>query len=146
MVLLNYRVDHSINMFMVYVKVSIHEERICLNRNISWSPGGGGGGKTPSFLGRGCSTELQEVPTRHGSGRFQTLRSTVQKRTCRQPFNQFNEAKENNIKYFPHWPIVCESIVIKSLGMDLLSLLYDTEQALKGTAMYANVKISSLAP
>ena len=70
----------------------------------------------------------------HCSGQFQTLRVLSKKHTCRQHFNQFNEVKDNSIKYFPHWPVVFESIVIKSL---VIHCHFRGE----GT-LYANVNIS----
>ena len=94
------------------------------------------GGGTFNLLGRECSSEnFNGTPKRYqfgrGSGRFQTLRGTIQKRTCRQHFNQFNEAKDNIVKYLRDFVCLCS---------------YDTEEALRGTAIYEYVNFSSLAP
>ena len=37
---------------------------------------------------------------------FKPQEGTSEKRTYRQHFNQFNEAKDDSIKYFPHSPAV----------------------------------------
>ena len=55
------------------------------------------GGKNLIFYRQGYSSEnfhyFYWVVLLRGSGRFQALKGTIQKRTCRQNFKQFNEAK-----------------------------------------------------
>ena len=62
---------------------------------------GGGGGGVQLFWGGDARQKISMEPLRGDSGRFQTLRGAIQKRTslqkrtCRQHFNQFNEEAIN---------------------------------------------------
>ena len=96
------------------------------------SPGEG----DPNFFGRGCSSEnFNGIPKGYksgrGSGRFQALRDTIQKCTCRQHFNQFNEAEDNNYTDMTDINLNCRYAIF-------CLCLCDIEEALQSTALYAN--------